>query len=326
MSQGRVGWAFVGTSGWVDSRFAPSVLAAGQRIVGAVGGSATGSARFADRYGCKAYGSLPELLADGAVDSVWVASPTAQHSAHALAAAAAGRAVLVEKPLTVNPESARLLAAELARRGVTAGTGFQHRFNPGVTALAQALADGRIGTLCSLVLHRAYAGPADPGGWRADPAQGGGWSIADLGTHLLDTARYLLGEVDFWAARLSCPGRGLAVDDLAWIMLGHQEATVAISVSTGSCGPSSYLEANGTEGWVRVSDFWAGGGRLTDSTGRDIQLPATDPYVAQVEAFSAAVGGAAWTGATLADGVRVVELCAAAREFSEERATPASKP
>lgn len=327
MAERRVGWAFVGTSGWVDSRFAPSVLAAGHRVVGAAGSSPAGSARFAEKYGCSAYDGLPELLADDAVEVVWVASPTPQHAAHALAAAQAGKAVLVEKPLTVDAASAHLLADELTKLGVPAATGFQHRFNPGVTAVAKALTDGTVGALSSLVIHHTVAGPAQPKGWRTDPAQSGGWSIADLGTHLIDVAQHLLGDVDFWAARLSSPGRSLTVDDLAWVMLAQREATVVIRSSTGTPGPPSYLEASGTDGWVRVTGFWTGGGRLTDSTGRDVEITAADPYVAQVKTFSAALDGEPWTGASVWDGVRVVELHAAAREFTTTHpSAPAARP
>lgn len=312
-----VGWAFVGTSGWVASRFAPSVVAAGDRVVGAFGSSPAGSARFAEQFGCSAYRSLDDLLADSAVDAVWVASPTAQHPEHTLAAARAGAAVLVEKPVAVDANGAHQLADALAGLPVLVGIGFQHRFNPAVHAVAAAL--GGIGTLSSLVVQHAVAGPPAPKTWRADPARSGGWSIADLGTHLLDIARTLLGDVGFWAARLSSPGRGQEVDDLSWVMLEHGPATVVVRASNGTPGPPSMIEATGTEGWVRVTDFWTGGGRLTDSTGRDEQLTAVDLYTTQAAAFSAAVGGTTWSGASLLDGVAATELMSAAREFGTQR-------
>lgn len=315
MSESSVGWAFVGTSGWVDGRFAPSVLAAGQRVVGAFGSSPSGSARFAKKYGGTAYESLAEMLADDAVDAVWVASPTAAHPEHARAVAAAGKALLVEKPLAVDAASARALVRELRPLPV-AGVGFQHRFNPGVQALAGALADGRAGTLSSVVLHHCVAGPSRPTEWRTDPARSGGWSITDLGTHLLDTARFLLGDLDFLAARLSSPGRALPVDDLSCLMLTRGPATVVVRASTGTPGPPSYIEVSGTDGWLRLTGFWTGGGTLTDSDGRVTEIPAADPYVAQVAAFSAAVRGEPWTGASLEDGARIAELTAAARDFT----------
>lgn len=315
----KVGWAFVGTSGWVASRFAPSVVAAGHRVVGAFGSSAAGSARFAAEFGCGAYESLDELLSDDAVDAVWVASPTVLHPEHTLAAARAGAAVLVEKPVAVDAFAAHRLAGELAVVPVLVGTGFQHRFNPAVAAVAAALADGRVGTLSSLVVHQAKAGPPRPRTWRADPATSGGWSIADIGTHLLDITRALLGDLEFWAARLSSPGRGQKVDDLSWVMLERGPATVVVRASNGTPGPPSLIEASGTEGWVRVTDFWDGGGHLTDSTGRDEELPATDLYVAQAAAFSAAVAGGVWRGASLYDGVMASELQSAARDFTMKR-------
>lgn len=319
MPDRKIGWAFVGTSGWVASRFAPSVLAAGHRLVGAFGSSAQGSARFAERFGATAYASLENMLADGAVDAVWVASPTAAHPEHALAAAAAGHAVLVEKPVAGNAASARELASRLSGAPGLTGVGFQHRFNPAVSAIADALAQGRVGELSSLVIQHSIAGPPAPATWRNDPANGG-WSVADLGTHLIDIARYLLPGTTFWAARLTSPGRGLPVDDESWVMLAHGEATVVIRASTGAPAAESYIEAVGTKGWVRASGFWAGGGRIAGSDGTAQDLGPADLYARQVAAFSAALDGAAWTGATLDDGAAVSELLAAAWRFTRERA------
>jgi 1,5-anhydro-D-fructose reductase (1,5-anhydro-D-mannitol-forming) len=315
-SHAPVGWAFIGTSGWVGSRFAPSVTAAGQRVLGAVGSSPSGSAAFAGRHGGRPYRDLAELLADPDVEAVWVASPTGLHDVHARAVAAAGKALLVEKPLTADVGSARLLVRDLAGAAGPIGVGFQHRFNPGIAALAGAVAEGVVGELSSLSLQHAVAGPSRPTEWRTDAAGSGGWSIADIGTHLLDLARHLVGEVELRSARLSSPGRGLDVDDLSVLMLVQGEATVLVRASTGTSGPPSAIELGGTRGWARLAGFWTGGGRYTDSLGADREIPAADPYVAQVAAFSAAVRGEPWRGARLDDGLRVVELVDAARDSS----------
>lgn len=316
----QVGWGFIGTSGWVAGRFALAVQAAGHRVIGGFGSSADGSARFAERFGVKPYASIDDMLADDAVEAVWIASPTALHPGHARAVAAAGKPMLVEKPVAATAPMARELAADLAGATALTAVGFQHRFNPAVAAVADALASGRLGTVTSLVIQHAIAGPAAPTTWRADPASGG-WAIADLGAHLLDTAWYLLPGASFWASRLTSPGRGLPVDDEAWVMLGRGEATVVIRAATGGPGSASYIEAVGTGGWVRAEGFWAGTARVTDSVGRDEEIAPDDLYVVQVAAFSAAVAGTgAWQGATLGDGVRVSELLAAAWDFTRDRA------
>jgi hypothetical protein len=96
---------------------------------------------------------------------------------------------------------------------------------------------------------------------------------------------------------------------------------VVVRAATGAAGPASFIEAIGSEGWVRAEGFWAGKARVTDSAGRDEELPAADLYAAQVAAFSAAVAGAWWAGATIADGVRVSELLDASWEFTREHAS-----
>jgi predicted dehydrogenase len=266
------------------------------------------------------------MLADDAVEAVWIASPTALHPEHARAVAAAGKPMLLEKPVAATAAAARQLAGDLAGTRVLIATGFQHRFNPAVAAIAAALASGQIGTLSSLVIQHSIAGPAVPTAWRADPASGG-WAIADLGAHLLDIAGRLLPGSRFWAARLTSPSRGLPVDDESWVLLARGEATVVIRAATGAAGPASFIEAIGSEGWVRADGFWAAGApaRITDSAGRDEELPAIDLYAAQAAAFSAAVTGTEWTGATLADGVRVSELLGAAWEFTRVRAAAVSQ-
>jgi 1,5-anhydro-D-fructose reductase (1,5-anhydro-D-mannitol-forming) len=313
-----VGWGFIGSSGWVDSHFASSVKEAGHHVVGAYGSSAKGSLDFAEKHEAKAFASLDALLADDDVDAIWVASPTAQHADHAAAAAAAGRAVLIEKPLTTSAGDAHVLASQIAELGVVAGVGFQHRFNPGVQAVADRLREGVVGTVTTGLIHRSVVGPTSPSPWRTDIAQSAGWSVTDIGTHLLDTIAHLLGPLDLCGARLSSPGRGLAVDDVSTLLFAAGAATVVVRASTSSAGPPPAIEIGGTEGWVRLTDFWAGGGHLSDSTGLDLELPAVNVYALQVAAFSAAVRHGPWQGATIDDGVKIVEIVDAAHVLSTE--------
>lgn len=69
MAGRQIGWGFVGTSGWVGSRFAPAVQAAGHRVAGGFGSSAESSAKFAERFGATPYRDLNEMLADDAVEA-----------------------------------------------------------------------------------------------------------------------------------------------------------------------------------------------------------------------------------------------------------------
>jgi predicted dehydrogenase len=312
-----VGWGFIGSSGWVSGRFAKAVADAGQTVVGAFGSRPDGSAAFSRVHNCSAFRSLEEMLDDPAVEAVWVASPTVQHVNHALAAHAAGKAVLVEKPLAVDGQSARKLCEAVGTDpDRLIATAFQHRFNPSVLAAKGVLEDGTLGRISSALIHRSVDVPGMPSAWRLDPLQSGGWSVTDIGTHLLDIARLLFGDVEFWASRLSSPGLGLGVDDLSIIVLRSGEASIVVRASSGTTGPASLIEISGSAGWARVDDFWGGAGRLTCSSEESRPISAADPYVHQVVAFSAAVRGAGWSGATLEDGRRVTEIVDEVRAFN----------
>lgn len=321
MSDVPVGWAFIGSSGWVTGKFAQAVVDAGQKVVGAFGSLPAGSVEFAQRYDCTAFQSLEEMLDHPAVEAVWVASPTAQHVDHALAVHAAGKAVLVEKPLAIDARSAgRLCEGVVPQPNLPAATAFQHRFNPSVVAVKALLDGGTLGEISSMLIHHSVIAPGTPTGWRRDPLQSGGWSVTDIGTHLLDIAGYLFGNVEFWASRLSSPGLGLGVDDLSIIILSSGQTSIVVRASTGTSGPDSLIEVSGSDGWARMADFWGGAGTLTHSVQGVHHIAPADPYVQQVAAFSAAVRGAEWCGATLDDGRRVTGIVDAAREFNAARA------
>jgi predicted dehydrogenase len=179
--------------------------------------------------------------------------------------------------------------------------GFQNRFNPGVRLLRDALRDGQFGRVVSLYVRHSSPAPGSPLGWRADPA-GGGWAIGDIGTHLLDISRMLLGELEPVGARLSSPALGLEVDDVATLLLSAGDANVVVHAATAVRGGPSLIELEGTDGWARLTDFWTGGGTLHTSWGEVLFEPA-DSYVEHVGAFARALGGEKWDGSVLADGV-----------------------
>ena len=142
---------------------------------------------------------LPEL------DAVTITTPPHLHYPMVLAALAAGKHVLCDKPFALTVREAREMA-ELARStGVVAMTNFEWRFAPGHVRAKELLQEKFIGEPMLVnvsMLRRLFPrdGPR-PYGWRQQLAMGGG-SIGDAGTHLLDVVRFLLGEFRGVTARL----------------------------------------------------------------------------------------------------------------------------
>jgi myo-inositol 2-dehydrogenase/D-chiro-inositol 1-dehydrogenase len=138
------------------------------------------------------HAGIEELVRDERVELVAVCTPPRHHAEAALAALEAGRHVLVEKPLCLDPDEADalVLAAEGHPEQLCA-VGFNLRRHRQVLAARQALAERRLGRLLMLRTH--WSAAPRPPGWRADADEGGG-VIWEMGVHHLDLWRHLTGE------------------------------------------------------------------------------------------------------------------------------------
>jgi len=197
----------------------------------AVGSRSEESARaFADRFSIpRAHGSWAALAADPGVDVVYVATP---HHAHREAAAlclAAGRAVLCEKPLTLDAAGARELAALAGERGALLMEGMWMRYSPAIRRIAELLAEGAIGQVATLHADFGLPGPFPLSHRLRDPGLGGG-ALLDLGVYPVTLAQLLLGRPDRVQAWAQLTPEG--VDAQTGLLLGYERGAVA----TLSCG------------------------------------------------------------------------------------------
>ncbi|MEE3850806.1 Gfo/Idh/MocA family oxidoreductase [Gordonia sp. LSe1-13] len=194
----RLRWGILGP-GWIAERFVASLLEHTPQEVSAVGSrSADRAEEFARRMGLPvAHGSYQALVGDPDVDIVYVSTPHPQHHRCALDAIAAGKHVLVEKPMGINAAQAREIFAAARAAGVFAGEAMWTRFLPKFDVVRQILDDGLLGTIHTVVAdhgefftpdHRIY-----------DPALAGG-PMLDLGTYPIAFARWILGDVETVAA------------------------------------------------------------------------------------------------------------------------------
>jgi predicted dehydrogenase len=135
---------------------------------------------FADSY--------EQVLADPQVDAVVLATPHSLHERQTLAAAAAGKHIHVEKPITLTRASADAAVAAARKAGVVLAVGYCRRFHPCVVELRQRLRDGRLGKVVSMVArHTTSTGQfIPPENWRAAPEEAPGGALTAVGVHALD--------------------------------------------------------------------------------------------------------------------------------------------
>ncbi|MFD8865664.1 Gfo/Idh/MocA family protein [Streptomyces sp. NPDC059590] len=221
-----VRWGILATGG-IAAAFTADLLEMADAEVVAVGSRTQESAkRFAERFGIpRAHGSWAELAADEDVDVVYVATP---HSAHREAAGLcleAGRAVLCEKPFTLNVREATELVGLARDRGRFLMEAMWTYCDPVVRRMVELVRDGAIGEVRAVQADFGLAGPFDPGHRLRDPAQGGG-ALLDLGVYPVSFAQLLLGEPDDVQARARLTPEG--VDENTGILLGWDSGAVAL--------------------------------------------------------------------------------------------------
>jgi len=153
----------------------------------------------ANRWGWKrATLDWHEVVADPNVDIVVVAAPSALHKDVSIAAAANGKHVFCEKPLALTLDDAREMTRAVEDAGVTNMIGFNYRRVPALALARKMIQDGRIGEIRhfrGIYQQDWLVNPDFPLVWRLQKKDAGYGSHGDLGAHVMDQARILVGEI-----------------------------------------------------------------------------------------------------------------------------------
>jgi len=224
------------------------------------------AARCATAWGfAQAYGDWQQLIDDPKVNLVAITTPNHLHYPMAMAALAAGKAVYCEKPLAVSLEQASAMRQAASAAGVVTRVGYNYQHNPIIGLARQLIDSGELGEIISFqgeFSEDFMADPASPWSWRCEVEHAGG-ALADLGSHLLAMAQYLLGDVQsvcadtqtVHARRPASAGsetlREIAVDDQVHALLRFANgARGTVSSSWLKHGYKNHLsfEISGTRG------------------------------------------------------------------------------
>ncbi|MCX5512753.1 dehydrogenase [Kaistia algarum] len=161
--------------------------------------SAEGAAQARDRYGFEeASTDWRAVVARRDIDVVDICTPNDSHAEIAIAAAAAGKHIISEKPLARTGAEAKTMLEAVTAAKVVHMVAFNYRRTPAVALARKYIDEGRIGTILNFrgtYLQDWSADPNSPLSWRFQKAVAGSGAVGDIGTHVIDLARYLVGEV-----------------------------------------------------------------------------------------------------------------------------------
>lgn len=207
--------------------------------------------------------SLQSALSDPAVDLVVVTTPSGSHIEIAEAALAAGKHVVIEKPIDVQLERARRmvdLASEAADAGLVVSVISQNRFAPAVVAVKRAIETGRFGRVTSAVVTVAWwrdQGYYDSGDWRGTWEFDGGGALMNQGVHAVDLLLHFLGRpVEVFGYASTLVHERIEVEDLAAAVIRFESGAVATLLATTDAFPenSTRLQVHGSTGSAFLQD------------------------------------------------------------------------
>jgi predicted dehydrogenase len=265
---GIVGTRFMGrahSNAWID---VPNFFDVPLRPVlrAACGRDPVTLAAFAQRFGWQTTEtSWERLVARDDIDLVDIATSNATHLPIAVAAARAGKHLLCEKPLALNADEARRMLDAAREAGVRHMVAFNYRRVPAIALARQLIQAGKIGRVFhfNAVYYQDWlVDPQFPLNWRQDVQEAGSGARGDLAAHIVDLARFLVGEVEavsgaqetFIKERPYADGRGtgpVTVDDATLFLTRFQNGALGSLMSTRyATGRKNFLrlELFGSEG------------------------------------------------------------------------------
>jgi predicted dehydrogenase len=264
---------------------------------------------FAREHGARrAHADWRDLVRDGEVDAVYVATPVRLHLEQTIAAAEAGKHVLCEKPMALTAAECDRMIAAAQRAGVRLGVAYYRHHYPVVARLRELLAAGEVGApvLCQVDVFEPFdAAPGQPRSWLLEKAEAGGGPMMDFGCHRIEVLLDLFGpldEVRGFAGNVRFRHR--EVEDTCVAHLRFRSGAVAVlTVSHAAAERRDTFDLYGSAGSVHVPSLNEGVMRVVGAQGTreerhpppaNLHQPLVEDFVAAVrDQREPAVGGAA---------------------------------
>lgn len=274
-------WGMIGCGDVAEVKSGPALQKAdGSSLAAVMRRDAAKAADYARRHGVPShYSDATALVADPAVDAVYVATPPSSHCGLALMVAAAGKPCLVEKPMALDHAECLRMVEAFESRGVPLFVAYYRRALPRFLRARQLLHEGAIGTPTSVHIHqydRLLRGAA-ANTWRVDPAVAGAGLFLDLASHGVDLLDFLLGPVAAVAGFATNTGGSYRAEDVTAASFLFESGPAGTGVWNFNADRNADgIVVTGTGGELHMPVF-ANGPLVVRKDGHDEVMPFNNP-------------------------------------------------
>lgn len=199
----KIKWGVIGCGGIAYRRTIPGMmLSENSELVAVMDTNFEAAVKTKEEFGAKyAFDKFEDLLALEEIDAVYIATPVFCHKEQAIAAAKAGKHILLEKPMGLTIEESKEISEFCKENGVKLGVGLMMRFSAYHQKMKEIISQGALGDIVSMRAQLTCWYPEIPGNWRQNKALSGGGALMDMGIHCIDLLQYISGTK---AEKVSC--------------------------------------------------------------------------------------------------------------------------
>lgn len=315
-------WGLIGASTIASEFVIDAIRAQDHKVTAVLSGDPARGVDYAARHGIpESVTDLDTLLAMPRLDAVYISTTNEKHHPQAMAAIAAGKHVLCEKPLAMTAAEAAEMVRAADERGVVFATNHHLRNAGAHMAVRDLISQGKVGQVLSVRVFHAVHLPENLRGWRINDAGAGGGVIPDITVHDADTVRFYLGEDPVEVVAMAgASGLGEGVEDSV-MSVWSMPSGVMVQTHESFTHPfaGSGVEVHGSDGSIFgrgiMTQRPVGEVELVNASGRHaVAFDDHDLYARGLAHFADAVAGRGRPAADGIDGVKSLAVAMAVRE------------
>lgn len=255
MNKKTLGFGIIGT-GAIAAHHAAAISAyEGSELVAVCSSTASRAKQAQEKFGVQAYHELEGFLSNPAIDVVCICTHSGAHMEPGIAAAKAGKHVLLEKPIEVSLDRADQLIAACKEHGVKLGVIFQNRFNSNYVRVREAVKEGKLGKLImGSAMINWYRDPAyyNTSHWKGTLQGDGGAALINQGIHTIDLLLDIMGDVESVYGQVKTVVHDIQGEDLGAAILNFKNGAMGTITGGTSLYPGypERLEVYGEKGSI----------------------------------------------------------------------------